>query len=185
MCCGGGMAVLVGPGGCWPRPAAAEPPGTGWGAAGAAGRVGAPVFQAGPSAAVVHSISRRCRGGWSGSPGARGRLKRQRHACGERRPLRPSAADGTEGLSSTARPRAGKAHHHGQSRWHISAEVDTRTSRHQRAGAFLRAGLLVRSGRLCTSRVLRQPYPPLFLVLTLLCLWLSLRGAALLQAGSL
>ena len=92
--------------------------------------------------------------GWCGCPGARGSrrfpaglLKLQRGACGERRPLRPSAADGTQGLCSTAWPRAGKGHHHGRSCWHALAEVDACTSWHHRAGGFLRAGSLVRSGR--------------------------------------
>ena len=117
----------------------------------------AQAFQAGAAAAGVGSGSQGCRGGWCGwcgCPGARGNcqfpaglLKLQRGACGERRPPRPSAADGTQGLCSTARPRAGKAHHHGRSCWHALAEVDACTSWHHRAGGFLRAGSLVRSGR--------------------------------------
>lgn len=194
---GGGGAVLVGAGAGrrWAGSAAAGEPEPGWGAAGAVGRAGAPVLQAGAAAAGVASSSQGCRGGWCGwcgCPGARasrrfpaGLLKLQRGACGERRPLRPSAADGTQGLCSTARPRAGKAHHHGRSCWHALAEVDACTSWHHQAGGILRAGSLVRSGREGASRCLGQSRPPRFLVLTLLCLCLSLLGAALVRAGPL
>ena len=158
---GGGRAVSAGAGAGagrrWAGSAAAGGPGPGWGAAGAVGRAGAPVLQAGAAAAGVGSSCQGCRGGWSGwcgCPGARGSrgfpaglLKLQRGACGEEEELRPSAADGTQGLCSTARPRAGKAHHHGRSCWHALAEVDACTSWHHRAGGFLWAGSLVRSGR--------------------------------------
>lgn len=42
-------------------------------------------------------------------PVSRRPVELQRDACGERRPLRPSTADGAQGLSSTAQRRAGKA----------------------------------------------------------------------------
>lgn len=63
-----------------------------------------------------------------------GLLKVQSGTCGERRCLRPPAAPGTQGPSSPAGPRAGKAPRHGCSCWHTLAQVDSCPSRPQPAG---------------------------------------------------
>ena len=79
----------------------------GWGSAGAVARAGVQVLNV--AAAGLGSGSQVCWGGWSAWLAVRGShrfppglLKVLGRACGERGLLRPSAADGTEGLSSAA-----------------------------------------------------------------------------------